>query len=164
MTRNAVNRVAPFILLAGIAWGVSAFGGSPKAPQAAAVKISARAIPGLGEVLVNSSGRTLYMFVPDHQKEVTCVKVSCTALWPPVILKAGQKPVAEGAVKQAMLGSVPNPAVSGERVVTYNGWPLYTYTPDIRPGLATGQALNLNGGLWYVMSPAGKVIKTALKK
>jgi hypothetical protein len=31
---------------------------------------------------------------------------------------------------------------------------------DTKPGVATGQALNLNGGLWYVLSPAGKVIKT----
>ena len=55
-------------------------------------------------------------------------------------------------------GSDPNP--SGGRVVTYNHWPLYTYIVDKKPGQATGQALNLNGGLWYVLSPAGKVIRT----
>ena len=50
-----------------------------------------------------------------------------------------------------------NPA--GGRVVTYNKWPLYTYIGDTAPGQAKGQALNLNGGLWYVLSPSGKVIK-----
>jgi predicted lipoprotein with Yx(FWY)xxD motif len=43
-------------------------------------------------------------------------------------------------------------------VVTYKGWPLYTYVADTAPGQATGQAVNLNGGLWYVISPDGKVI------
>ena len=31
---------------------------------------------------------------------------------------------------------------------------------DTKPGQAKGQALNLNGGLWYVLSPSGKVIRT----
>ena len=50
----------------------------------------------------------------------------------------------------------------GGRVVTYNKWPLYTYVADTKPGQATGQALNLNGGLWYVLAPSGKVIRTKL--
>jgi hypothetical protein len=39
-----------------------------------------------------------------------------------------------------------------------NGWPLYTYVADTAPGADTGQALNLNGGLWYVLAPSGLVI------
>jgi Secreted repeat of unknown function len=57
-------------------------------------------------------------------------------------------------------GSDPNPA--GGRVVTYARWPLYTYVADTSGGTAKGQALNLNGGLWYVLSPSGKVIRTKL--
>jgi hypothetical protein len=57
-----------------------------------------------------------------------------------------------------LLGSDANPI--GGKVVTYNHWPLYTYVVDTKPGQATGQALNLNGELWYVLSPAGKVIRT----
>ncbi len=154
--RNSVKWVARLILLAGIGFGVSAFGG---ARAASGVKISARTISGLGKVLVNGKGHTLYMFEPDNQNKVTCTKVSCTAVWPPVTLKQGEKPVAEGAVSQSMLGSVADPASSGGRVVTYNGWPLYTYTADSRAGQAHGQALKLNGGLWYVISPSGHVIK-----
>lgn len=51
------------------------------------------------------------------------------------------------------------PEHAGGRVVTYDGWPLYTYVTDTAAGQANGQALNLNGGLWYVISPSGKVIK-----
>ena len=121
------------------------------------VRISTRKLPKLGTVLVNSKGRTLYMFVPDKRKKVTCVR-ACAAVWPPAKLPAGAKPVAAGHAKASLLGSDPNPA--GGRVVTYNKWPLYSYVADTAPGQAKGQALNLNGGLWYVLSPAGKVIRT----
>jgi len=70
----------------------------------------------------------------------------------------GQEPSAGGGVKQSMLGAVSNPSGSGQ-VVTYDGWPLYTYTADTGPGKATGQAVNLDGGLWYVISPDGKVVE-----
>jgi predicted lipoprotein with Yx(FWY)xxD motif len=127
------------------------------ATAAKTVVISTRKLPKLGTVLVNSKGRTLYMFVPDKQKKVTCVK-SCAVIWPPVKLPQGAKPVAAGKAKSSLLGSDPNPA--GGRVVTYNHWPLYTYITDTAPGQAKGQALNLNGGLWYVLNPSGQVIRT----
>jgi predicted lipoprotein with Yx(FWY)xxD motif len=118
--------------------------------------VQTRKIKGLGVVLVNSRGLTLYMFVPDHQRKVTC-KRSCAVVWPPLKIKKGQKPTAGGAAKKRLLGTVKNP--SGGRVVTYNRWPLYTYILDKKPGQAKGQATDLNGGLWYVLSPKGKVIK-----
>ena len=125
---------------------------SNKAPT-----ISTKKLPKLGTVLVNGQGRTLYMFVPDKRQKVTCVR-SCAAVWPPVKLSKGQKALASGQAKSSLLGSDPNPA--GGRVVTYAGWPLYTYVADTSPGTAKGQALNLNGGLWYVLAPSGKLIRT----
>jgi len=130
---------------------------STDAATGAGVKISSATIPRLGPVLVNAQGRTLYMFEPDKDKRVTCV-TGCAAVWPPLFLPSGQKPVAVGAVKEALLGSDADP--TGGQVITYNGWPLYTYVADTAPGKATGQAINLNGGLWYVLSTAGKVITT----
>ncbi len=132
---------------------------SYSAVRAAKVTITTRKIPKLGVVLVDGQGRTLYMFAPDKQARVTCKK-ACAAVWPPVKLAKGRKLVAAGGVKRSLLGSDPNPA--GGRVVTYNKWPLYTYVADTRPGQATGQALNLNGGLWYVLAASGKVIRTKL--
>jgi hypothetical protein len=64
-------------------------------------------------------------------------------------------------VKASTLGSDPDP--TGGRVATYAGWPLYTYVADRAPGSVKGQALNLNGGLWYVLAPSGKVIRTKVK-
>ena len=93
--------------------------------------------------------------MPDKHNKVTCVG-GCAAVWPPAFVPNGQKAQAAGQVKQSLLGSDPDPA--GGRVVTYAGWPLYTYVTDTAPGQAAGQALNLNGGLWYAISPAGKLI------
>ena len=70
--------------------------------------------------------------------------------------KEGPEAHRGGAAKQRLFGSDKNP--SGGRVVTYNRWPLYRYIGDSKPGQATGQATNLNGGLWYVLSPSGKII------
>ena len=124
-----------------------------------AATVQTRKIKGLGTVLVNSRGFTLYMFVPDRRKRVTCTG-SCAQIWPPLKLKSGQKPTAGGAARKSLLGSDRNP--SGGRVVTYSRWPLYAYVADTKPGQAKGQALKLNGGLWYVLSPSGMVIKKKL--
>ncbi|HUE27018.1 MAG TPA: hypothetical protein VMP89_09605 [Solirubrobacteraceae bacterium] len=120
-------------------------------------KIATATISKLGPVLVNAQGHTLYIFAPDKDKKVTCTG-GCAAVWPPATVPSGQKAAASGSVKQSLLGSDPNP--SGGQVITYAGWPLYTYVADSAAGTATGQAINLNGGLWYVISPSGTVIKT----
>ena len=133
-----------------------ASGAAHKAGKSDPVLVKTRSVPGLGTILVDSKGRTLYMFVPDKQKKVTCVG-NCARIWPPLMLKSGAKAAAAGGVKQSLLGSDKDPA--GGRVVTYNRWPLYLYLGDSKPGVAAGQALNLNGGLWYVLSPSGAVIK-----
>jgi predicted lipoprotein with Yx(FWY)xxD motif len=107
------------------------------------------------EVLTNSAGFALYVFQPDHRQGVTC-KGSCAVTWPPVFIAPNQRPTAGPGVQPSLLGS--DPYSSKRSVVTYNGWPLYTYVSDISPGVAAGQGLNLNGGYWYVMQPDGTVI------
>ncbi len=147
-----VRRIILLVLVAALA--VAAVG---HASASKSVTISAKKVSGLGTVLVDAKGRTLYMFVPDKQKRVTCVK-DCAVAWPPVKVGKGQKIVGTNGVQAKLLGSDPNPA--GGRVATYNKWPLYSYVADTKPGQATGQALDANGGLWYVLSTSGKVIKT----
>jgi predicted lipoprotein with Yx(FWY)xxD motif len=151
-----IGRVA--VVAAGVAVLAAGCGGSAMRNSgvagarhmAKAATVQTRKVGKLGTILVNSRGLTLYMFEPDHQKRVTC-KGSCLALWPLLKLKKGQKPTAGGAAKKSLLG------MDG-LVVTYNRWPLYTYVGDRKPGQATGQRLNQSGGLWYVLSPSGKVI------
>ena len=117
--------------------------------------VKTRKIGGLGVVLVNKKGRTLYVFMKDQRRKVTCTG-SCATFWPPLKKPSG-KLRAGGTAKTSLLGSDKNP--SGGRVVTYSKWPLYTYSGDNGAGQANGQALNLEGGKWYVISAKGRVIK-----
>jgi predicted lipoprotein with Yx(FWY)xxD motif len=121
-----------------------------------AVAVKTRKISGLGVVLVNAKGRTLYAFMRDKHHRVTCTG-SCATFWPPLKAKGTSKPKAGGAAKSKFLGSDKDPA--GGRVVTYNKWPLYTYVGDQAAGQATGQGLNASGGKWYVISAKGKIVK-----
>src|SRR6266849_9192533 len=144
------------VLLAAIA-ALAATSHPARSALATTAKVSTKKLPKLGVVLVDGRGRTLYMFVPDKRMKVTCVH-ACAVIWPPMKIAKGQKASVAGQAKASLIGSDPNP--SGGRVVTYNRWPLYTYITDTVAGTAKGQALNLNGGLWYVLSPSGKVIRT----
>jgi len=117
------------------------------------VIVAARQLHGAGTVLVTAKGYALYMFEPDGRKQVTCTG-ACAGTWPPLRLPAGATVVAGHGVKASLLGSDPDPA--GGRVVTYGGWPLYTYSGDVQPGQVTGQAIDLNGGDWYLMRLSGQ--------
>lgn len=152
-------------VLAGVAitLGASACGSSPTAQAGSAgqpggprVTVLAKSLHGVGTVLVNAGGYALYMFVPDGQRQVTCMNL-CAATWPPVRLPSSAVLAAGPGAKSALLSSDPDP--SGGRVVTYNGWPLYTYTGDVQPGQSTGQGIDLNGGDWYVLRPSGQPLK-----
>lgn len=151
-SNNTSSANAPGAAKSSYGTSTSSSGGSSSA-GGSSVTISTATIKGLGTVLVDSHGKTLYIFKPDNAKKVTCTG-SCAAVWPPV--KVTGKPAASGGVKASMLSSDPNP--SGGKVATYNGWPLYTYVTDSGAGSARGQALNLNGGLWYVMAPNGQPV------
>lgn len=118
--------------------------------------VMTRKISGLGTVLVNSKGRTLYVFMKDARSRVTCTG-SCASFWPPLKWTSTSKPTAGGAAKSSLLSSDKNP--SGGRVVTYNKWPLYTYVGDSAAGQSKGEGQNLNGGKWYVISAGGALVK-----
>jgi len=125
------------------------------------VALSTRAINGLGTVLVNGQGRTLYTFVPDKAKKVTCTG-PCAVVWPPLKIGAGQKPSVSAGVKASLVSSLPDP--SGGRVVTYNGWPLYLYQVDQIAGTDHGQGLNSSGGVWYAIQSSGAQITKHVKQ
>lgn len=121
------------------------------------VSLNTRTLPGVGSVLVNSQGRTLYVFAPDAARKVTCTG-ACASIWPALSIPAGQTATAAGGVKTSLISSDPDP--SGGRVVTYHGWPLYNYVADPNAGTDNGEGINSSGGLWYVIAPSGQVVKT----
>jgi predicted lipoprotein with Yx(FWY)xxD motif len=113
-------------------------------------------VGSLGRVLVTNKGFALYMFPPDAAREVSCTG-GCASSWPPLRLHVGQTVVAGPGVRADLLATLPNP--SGGRIVTYHGWPLYTYLGDAAPGHAAGQGENDDGGYWYAMYPSGQIVR-----
>jgi secreted repeat protein with Y-X4-D motif len=95
------------------------------------------------------------MFVPDGARRVTCTG-GCAFGWPPLKLHAGETVAAGAGARAGLLGTMPNPG--GGRVITYHGWPLYTYLGDASAGHAAGQGKDEDGGYWYVMRPSGQIV------
>jgi len=128
--------------------GSDGSGGSISAPV---YEVQARDIRGLGAIVVDGKGFTLYMYAPDDQGSSRCSGF-CAQQWPPLVLPQGvAQPKAGPGVKAALLGTVRR--ANGQLQVTYNRWPLYLWWGDTAPGQATGQADAM--GLWYAVSVAG---------
>ena len=111
---------------------------------------------GLGNILVDSQGRTLYLFAKDTGTKSTC-SGGCAVAWPP--LRASGKPTAGGGAKASLLGTTPRS--DGKPQVTYDGHPLYGYQGDSKAGDTNGQGINGFGAPWYVLSPSGNAITAA---
>jgi predicted lipoprotein with Yx(FWY)xxD motif len=96
---------------------------------------------GGATVVTNAKGFTLYWFVPDTATTSKC-NGSCATFWPPV-----KGPATAGAGVTGKLATIKR--ADGSVQATYNGHPLYTYVGDHAPGQATGNGLNVNGGVWH---------------
>jgi predicted lipoprotein with Yx(FWY)xxD motif len=126
-------------------------------PVSSAYSTGAKVTTGrsaLGRILVNGSGRTLYLFEKDRRGHSSCTG-QCAAYWPP-LLSAG-RPIAGTGVKQSLLGTTRRP--DGKTQVTYAGHPLYRYFQDRRAGDTKGEEQQFFGAAWYVVSPSGKKIE-----
>ena len=118
---------------------------------APAITIQVATDPTLGKILVDGKGMTLYMYTKDEPNKSNCTG-DCLVNWPPLL--AVDNPGLGDGVDAAMLGTAD--LADGSKIVTYNKMPLYYWKNDAEPGQTTGQDV---GGVWYVVSPAGEVIK-----
>ena len=113
--------------------------------SAASLAVSTNAT--LGSFLTDSKGMTLYLFTSDTPGTSTCYD-SCASYWPPLL--STRVPLAGTGVDAAMLGSINR--TDGTTQVTYNSWPLYYYSKDVKAGDTTGEGVQ---GTWYVITPSG---------
>jgi predicted lipoprotein with Yx(FWY)xxD motif len=103
--------------------------------------------PKLGNILVDGSGMTLYIFTKDDPNKVNC-SGKCIDNWPP-LLTQGHPNLGDG-VDASMIGSAPLP--DGTMIVTYDHRPLYYFIKDKQAGDIVGQG---NNDVWYVVAPDG---------
>ncbi|MBB4980911.1 COG4315 family predicted lipoprotein [Streptomyces nymphaeiformis] len=108
---------------------------------------------GLGSILVDGQGRTLYAFTKDKDTSGSC-GTECIAVWPAL---TGSSPATAGrGVEAGLLRDERRPG--GAVHVAYGDWPLYYYVGDDAAGDVNGQGLD---GEWFAVSPDGKLVRTA---
>jgi predicted lipoprotein with Yx(FWY)xxD motif len=108
-------------------------------------------VAGLGTVLVDSNGMTVYEFTEDSGATSNCYG-ECETAWPPVT--ASGKPTAGEGAMSADLGTTKRK--DGTLQVTYKGHPLYTFSGDQAPGEANGSELD---GTWFALNEAGTAVE-----
>jgi predicted lipoprotein with Yx(FWY)xxD motif len=149
--RGSVPGTGPVIagvsVLALVLLGIAVSGaGAATQPASAGGRVTTVRIAGVS-VLANAKGHTLYWFAPDTPAASHCTG-SCATYWPPV-----KGPVSAGQGVTGKLGIIRRP--DGTTQASYNGHPLYTYIGDSHRGQASGNNLNLNGGLWHEVTVSG---------
>jgi predicted lipoprotein with Yx(FWY)xxD motif len=123
------------------------------AGSAAVVDLSDSA--GLGQVLVDGSGRTLYLFEKDDEGDESYCSGDCAKEWPPFTTK-GQPQAADG-VDTAKLTTFK--LDDGDTQVAYDDHPLYYYAGDQSAGDANGNGLDDFGAEWYALDAAGQTVE-----
>ncbi|MFD8479934.1 hypothetical protein [Kitasatospora sp. NPDC059673] len=104
----------------------------------------------LGTLVTDGQGFTLYRFDQDtNNPSASHCTGDCATLWPPELTTGSGAPALKG-IDAKLVSTVTRP--DGTHQVTLNGWPLYRYTPDTKPGQTNGQGV---GGTWWATTPTG---------
>ena len=126
-------------------------GGFSSAAGSGASAVSVASVGDVGRVLVDSEGLTLYYFEKDKGGKSACYG-ACASAWPP--LTTSGAPHATSGTESSKLGTTKRR--DGSVQVTYAGWPLYTYTADVKPGEDNGTDVDAFGAPWYPLHPDGE--------
>jgi len=160
MTGNrTINLLSLAALMVGVltvaACGTTKQAANRHTPSRRATTIGVADNSSLGRILVDSQGRTLYLFKADRTMRSTCFG-ACATAWPP--LRAGGNPTAGGGANTSLVATTSRPG--GVREATYDGHPLYLYQGDTRPGQVNGQGVTAFGAEWLAVSPTGGAISS----
>jgi predicted lipoprotein with Yx(FWY)xxD motif len=131
----------------------SASSSSGASSSASTDALLATADTDLGTIVVDSAGKTVYMFDKDVQGSgVSNCSGQCLVAWPPVVASSAT-PQVDGVT--GPVGTITRD--DGTVQATLNGWPLYYWQNDKAPGDTTGQGVM---GVWWVLSADGARVTT----
>ncbi|GIJ80333.1 Secreted repeat of unknown function [Micromonospora phaseoli] len=110
--------------------------------------LTGKKFPRMGSAVVNQDGFILYRFDRDtNDPPSSNCEDECAEVWPPALTDGN--PDLKGVSDDAV-GTITRE--DGTRQITLDGWPLYTYIGDKKPGAWKGQGV---GGTWFVVNPDG---------
>src|SRR5436190_21150670 len=142
---RSMSRTAVVVCAGALTLGAFGLGSTPAFAKSSKPTVSAAKVAGVGAVLVDSKGKTLYTLT-DAGKAVDCTG-QCPTFWPPLLVKAGTKPKAGKGVSG--LGTTS----TGQ--VTQGSLPLYRYSGDSKAGQANGESISSFGRVWHVVKTSG---------
>ena len=126
---------------------------APASGAASSVATVSATSTGLGMILVDGSGRTLYLFEKDQPNQSACTG-ACVAAWP--VDQSSGTPKAGSGATASLLGTIKRG--DGSTQVTYKKHPLYYYAGDSQPGQHNGEGVNAFGAAWFAVAPAGSAV------
>jgi predicted lipoprotein with Yx(FWY)xxD motif len=129
--------------------GASTAAAAKTASSEPVAEVSVGTAAGVGKVLVDSEGLTLYYFEKDQGGKSACYG-ACESAWPPLT----GTPKGTSGIQASMLGT--GMRKDGTAQVTYAGWPLYTFEGDSKPGEDNGTDSKAFGASWYPLHPNGE--------
>ena len=136
----------------------AAAGGAAGGPQQDAdqLAVATRTVAGVGTVLTDQSGKTLYTSQQEARGVIKCTG-SCLGFWFPVTVVKGVTPRAASTIT-GTLGSIQR-SDDRTRQLTYNGQPLYTFRLDAAPGQTHGNNFTDQFGgqsfTWHAVTAGG---------
>jgi predicted lipoprotein with Yx(FWY)xxD motif len=145
-------------LLVAAACAAAIAGARPASPAARASRAASVQLrhTSLGEILVSSSGQTLYEFTRDHSDHDSCASVKgCSQVWP--ALRESGKPTTGPGLRASLLSTIA--VAGGVRQLTYAGHPLYTYSGAYGAGETSYVGAKQFGGSWYALSASGAAVR-----
>ncbi len=153
----AVIPLAALAVTASVAGGAATASASPTPAKTTSVRTATIRVAHsrLGTILVDSAGRTLYLFKADSGIRSAC-SGACATAWPP--LRTAGTPTAANGAKASLARTTRRS--DGTRQVTYNGHPLYVFIKDRKPGDVNGEGITAFGAAWFAVSPVGNQIST----
>jgi len=130
-------------------------GGGPTSTSGGASSVAtvSATSTSLGMILVDGSGRTLYLFEKDQPNQSACAG-ACAAAWP--VDQTSGTPKAGSGVTASMLGTITRSDNTTQ--VTYNKHPLYYFQGDSGAGQHNGQGVDAFGARWFAVTPAGGAV------
>jgi predicted lipoprotein with Yx(FWY)xxD motif len=108
---------------------------------------------GYDGVLANAASRSLYVLSNESAGAVHCTG-GCLTTWPPLLVTSATSSIALGAGVSGKIGFVTRSSTTKQ--VTFNGYPVYTYSGDTGANQTNGEGIAADGGTWTLADAGAK--------
>lgn len=156
---GGITGVATVVLLLAAACGgteTSTTSQSDKAADASSDAIvGVQTVDGVGDVLTNAEGMTLYTADVEKDGTIVCVD-ACAEFWPPLATAGAEVPTTVEGI-EGEFGVLERPDQTKQ--LTLDGHPLYTFAEDRTPGSVRGDGFEDDFGgqhfVWKIVTADG---------